>query len=145
MSASVWAREGADEELAQLFLASVLRVPVTEAGSPARRSPSCCWLHPGWTLEAHVGRTRPARGRDQPGLPALPEFLAELERATITDLSRNRYYGPEMDEQLRGLHISSCLASAVDRSAWVLCLPRGDGRLGRRWRGDPHLLRGFPH
>ncbi len=41
---------------------------------------------------------------------ALPEFLAELEQAGITDLSRNRYYGPEMHERLRRLHISSCMA-----------------------------------
>jgi len=41
---------------------------------------------------------------------ALPEFLAELEQAGVTDLSRNRYYGPEMHERLRRLHISSCVA-----------------------------------
>lgn len=43
-------------------------------------------------------------------LPLLPELLAELEQAGVTDLDRNRYYGPEMHERLRTLHVSSCLA-----------------------------------
>jgi hypothetical protein len=43
-------------------------------------------------------------------LPGLPEFLEDLEQDGITDLSRNRYYGPEMHRRLRSLHISSCMA-----------------------------------
>ena len=42
--------------------------------------------------------------------PVLPQFLAELELAGITDLNRNRYFGPRVHERLHRLHISSCLA-----------------------------------
>lgn len=41
---------------------------------------------------------------------ALPEFLAGLERADITDLSRDFDCDSAMRERLRSLHISSCLA-----------------------------------
>ena len=47
-------------------------------------------------------------------LRVLPGFLAELEQAGITDLNRNRYYGPEMHERLRRLHISSCMAHPAE-------------------------------
>ncbi len=43
--------------------------------------------------------------------PVLPAFLAELERAGITDLSLDDHYDCRgMHERLRSLHISSCLA-----------------------------------
>ena len=43
-------------------------------------------------------------------LADLPQFLADLEQAGVTNLSRNRYYGPQMRERLGGLHVSSCMA-----------------------------------
>ena len=73
--------------------------------------------------------------------PVLPDFLAELERVGITDLSRNRYYGPEMHERLRGLHVSSCLAhppaAALEPGFYVY--PEATGA----WVGDGEEIRLF--
>jgi hypothetical protein len=133
----------ADEELAQLFLASILGVPVTvhdrcsghstydlEIRYPdGRRGAAEVVSTRTQTQAAQIGAVRRAAytedsrlshtwiARVPPGAlisrvrRVLPEFLAELERVGITDLDRNRYYGPEMHQRLRNLHISSCLAS----------------------------------
>ena len=131
----------ADEELARLFLASILRVPVAvhdrRSGhsthdleirySDGRRGAaevvSTRTRKQAAQLDAvrRVGYTEDGRLKNHwmVRVPPetviirvrsdLPEFLAELEQAGITDLSRNRYYGPEMHERLRRLHISSCM------------------------------------
>jgi hypothetical protein len=132
----------ADEELAQLFLASVLRVPVTVHDRRTGLSTydlEICYPD-GRRGAAEVVSTRTKKQAAQQGavrragytadkrlrytwiarvpletvisrvLPDLPDFLAELERDGITDLSRNLYYGPEMHERLRSLHITSCTA-----------------------------------
>lgn len=150
MSASAGPREGrgslstkdGDEELAQLFLASVLGVPVTvhdgrsghstydlEIRYPdgrrgaaevvsTRTKKQAAQLgavrRAGYTVDRRLRHTWIARVPPETVIrqvrPALPGFLAELERVGIADLSRNRYYGPKMHEQLRSLHISSCMA-----------------------------------
>lgn len=132
----------ADEELARLFLGSVLGAPVTVHD---RRSGYSTYdlkiSYPGGRLgAAEVVSTRAGKQKAQESaisragyttdqqlrhlwiacvspdavisrlLADLPQFLADLEQAGVTNLSRNRYYGPEMRERLRGLHVSSCTA-----------------------------------
>lgn len=132
----------ADEELARLFLASVLQTPVTvhdrrsgtstydlEISYPGGRRAAAevvstrtekqaaqlgAVRRAGYTVNGQLRRMWivrvPPRAVISRVLPAVPGFLVELERSGITDLSRNRYYGPRMHERLRSLHISSCLA-----------------------------------
>jgi hypothetical protein len=73
--------------------------------------------------------------------PTLPQFLAELERASIRNLSRNRYYGPELQERLRRLHVSSCTAlpPTAAHPPGVYVLPEATGT----WVGDGEEIRLF--
>ena len=181
MSASAGAREGArslstkdaDEELAQLFLASVLRVPVTVHDRRSGHSTYDLEIrHPdGRRGAAEVVSTRMKKQAAQLGavhrvgytpdtqlrhtwvvrvppeavisqvLPHLPDFLVGLERAGITDLSRNRYYGPEMHKRLRSLHVSSCLAypPTAGRPPGFYVYPEATGA----WVGDGEEIRLF--
>jgi hypothetical protein len=74
-------------------------------------------------------------------LRVLPGFLAELEQAGITDLNRNRYYGPEMQKRLRSLYISSCLASppTTAHPPGFYVYPEATGA----WVGDGEEIRLF--
>ncbi len=181
MSAPAAAREGtaslstkdADEELAQLFLASVLHVPVTvhdrrsghstydlEIRYPDRRHGAAEVVstrakkqaaqlgavhRAGYTADRRLRHTWIARVPPDTVisrvLPVLPEFLAELERAGITGLSRNRYHGPEMHERLRSLHISSCLAypPTAGHQPGFYVYPEATGT----WVGDGEEIRLF--
>ncbi len=163
----------ADEELAQLFLASVLRAPVTvhdrrsghstydleiryadgRCGSAevvstrteAQAAQTDAVHRGGYTKDRRLSHTWIARV--SPGAMisrvrhVLPEFLAELERAGITDLDRNRYYGPEMHQRLRRLHISSCLAAppTVAHPPGFYIYPEATGA----WVGDGEEIRLF--
>src|ERR1700689_3243616 len=132
----------ADEDLARLFLASVLRVPVTvhdqrsghsmhdleitygdgrrgaaevvSTRTAKQAAQQAAVRRSGYTTDKQVRHTWIARVSPDTVIkrvvPLLPEFLAELEQACITDLSRNRYYGPEMHARLRALHVTSALA-----------------------------------
>jgi hypothetical protein len=133
----------ADEELAQLFLASVLGVPVTVHDRRSGHSTYDLEIHytdgrrgaaevvstrtqtqaaqtdavrrVGYTKDSRLSHTWIARVPPDAVISrvrrVLPEFLAELERADITDLDRNRYYGPEIHQRLLNLYISSCMAA----------------------------------
>lgn len=163
----------ADEELARLFLASVLGVPVTvHDGRSGHSTYDLEICYPGGRRGAaevvstrtkaqaaqlgaihRAGYTEDRRlkhtwvARVPPGTlisrvrPVLPEFLAELERAGITDLDRNRYYGPQMHQRLRSLHISSCLAysPATGRQPGFYVYPEATGA----WVGDGEEIRLF--
>jgi hypothetical protein len=74
-------------------------------------------------------------------LPVLPAFLADLEQAGTTDLSRNRYYGPLMHERLRSLHISSCIAlqPTASHPPGFYIYPEATGA----WVGDGEEIRLF--
>jgi hypothetical protein len=132
----------ADEELARLFVGSVLGVPVTVHDRRSGHSTYDLKIsYPGGRRgAAEVVSTRAGKQRAQESaisragyttdqrlrhlwiasvspdavisrlLPDLPPFLTDLEQADVTDLSRNRYYGPQMRERLRSLHVSSCTA-----------------------------------
>jgi hypothetical protein len=132
----------ADEELARLFLRSVLRVPVVVHDRRSGHSTYDLEIHypDGRRGAAEVVSTRTQRQAAQLGavhrvgytedqrlihswivrvppeavisriLPVLPEFLADLERAGITDLDPNHSYGRKMHQRRRRLYISSCLA-----------------------------------
>lgn len=129
----------ADEDLARLFLASVLRVPVTvhdrrsghsmhdleiaygdgrrgaaevvSARTAKQAAQLAAVRRAGYTADRRLRHTWIARVPPDTVikrvLPLLPEFIAELEQAGITDLSRNRYYGPQMHARLRALHVTS--------------------------------------
>jgi hypothetical protein len=163
----------ADEELARLFIASVLRVPVTVHD---RRSGSSTYdleiRYPGGRRgAAEVVSTRAKKQAAQEGavrrvgytenrrlrhtwivrvppeavisrvLPAVPGFLVELEQAGITDLSRNRYYGPGMHNRLRRLHITSCRAAPPTEAQppGFYVYPEATGA----WVGDGEEIRLF--
>jgi hypothetical protein len=74
-------------------------------------------------------------------LPALPQFLAELDQAGIRSLSRNRYHGPELRERLRRLHVSSCTAlpPTAAHPPGFYVLPEVTGA----WVGDGEEIRLF--
>ena len=163
----------ADEELAQLFLASVLRVPVTVHDRRAGQSTYDLEIRypDGRRGAAEVVSTRAKKQAAQLGavrragytadrrlrytwvvrvppeavisqvLPGLSEFLAELEQAGITDLNRNRFYGLEMHERLRRLHVSSCLAypPVAGRQPGFYVYPEATGA----WVGDGEEIRLF--
>lgn len=130
----------ADEELARMFLESVLGVPVSvhdKRGGHSTYDLKICYPD-GRRGAGEVVSTRTAKQRAQTRaigragytrderlrllwiacvspdarisqvLADLSQFLADLELAGITNLSRNLYYGPEMRERLRRLHVSSC-------------------------------------
>jgi hypothetical protein len=162
----------ADEELAQLFLASVLAVPVdVHDGRSGRSTYDLEIRYPGRRRGAaevvstrdraqasqaravrRVGYTEDARlrytwiARVPPGAvisqvrAVLPEFLAQLERDGITDLNRNRFYGLEMHQRRRVLHVSSCLAvPAATRPPGFWVYPESTGA----WVGDGEEIRLF--
>jgi hypothetical protein len=163
----------ADEELARLFLAAVLGVPVTmhdrraghstydlEIRYPDGRRGAAevisTWTKKqaaqlgavhryGYTPDRQLRNTWVVRVPPQTVisrvLPALPQFLAELERAGVTDLSPNRYYGPAMHERLRRLHISSGLADppTIGRQPGFYVYPEATGA----WVGDGEEIRLF--
>jgi hypothetical protein len=163
----------ADEELARLFPASVLRVPVTvhdrrsghstydlEVRYPdGRRGAAEVVSTRAETQAAQLGALRragytadtrlshlwivrvPPETVIRQVLRELPGFLAELERAGITDLNRNRYYGPAMHERLRNLHVSSCKAlppAGRHPPGFYVC-PEATGA----WVGDGEEIRLF--
>ena len=103
---------------------------VRAAGYTADSRLSCLWIaHV--TPDAEIKRLK----------PALPQFLAELEQAGIQSLSRNRYYGPELRERLRRLHVSSCMAlpATAAHPPGFYVLPEVTGV----WVGDGEEIRLF--
>ena len=134
----------ADEGLAQWFLSSVLRVPVTVHDRRSGHSTydlEICYpggrrgaveivstrthehaaqldavRRAGYTVDGRLRHSWIARV--PPGTrisrvrPLLPDFLAQLERAGVTDLSSHGDHGAGIRERLRSLHVSSCLAYA---------------------------------
>jgi hypothetical protein len=181
VSPSAGARKGpgrlstkdADEELAQLFLASILRVPVVvhdrrsghstydleirypdgrrgaaevvSTRTQAQAAQIGAVRRVGYTKDKRLSHTWIARVPPDAVISrvhrVLPEFLAELERAGITDLDRNRYYGPEMHQRLRRLHISSCMAAppTVAHPPGFYVYPEATGA----WVGDGEEIRLF--
>lgn len=162
----------ADEELAQLFLASVLGVPVDihdrrsghstydlEIRYPdGRRGAAEVVSTRTRAQAAQAGAVRRADYTEDTRLrytwiarvppdavisqvrAALPEFLAQLERDGIKDLSRNRFYGLEMHQRRRALHVSSCLAlPATTRPPGFWVYPESTGA----WVGDGEEIRLF--
>lgn len=181
MSASAKAREStrapstkdADEGLAQLFLTSVLHVPVevhdkrsghstydleilypdgrrgaaeVVSARTQKQAAQLGAVHRyGYTPDLRLKQTWVVRVPPEAAisrvLPLLPEFLAGLEQADITDLNPNRYYGPEMHQRLRSLHVSSCLAypPVADRQPGFFVYPEATGA----WVGDGDEIRVF--
>lgn len=162
----------ADEELARLFLASVLGVPIDIHDRRSGHSTYDLEIrYPGGRRgAAEVVSTRTGAQAAQAGAvrragytedtrlryawiahvspdamisqvrAALPEFLAQLERDGITDLNRNRFYGVEMYQRRRALHISSCLAlPATTRPPGFWVYPESTGS----WVGDGEEIRLF--
>lgn len=162
----------ADEELARLFLASVLGVPVSvhdrrsghstydleirypggrrgaaevvSTRTQAQAAQAGAVRRAGYTEDTRLQYTWVARVPPDALISraraVLPEFLAELERDGITDLSRNRFYGLEMRQRLRSLHISSCLAlPATTRAPGFWVYPESTGA----WVGDGEEIRLF--
>jgi hypothetical protein len=163
----------ADEELAQLFLASVLGVPVTvhdrrsghstydleicypdgrrgaaevvSTRTQAQTAQMGAARRAGYTVDSRLSHTWIVRVPPDAVISrvrrVLPEFLAGLERAGVTDLDRNRYSGPEMHQRLRSLHISSCLAGplTVAQQPGFYVYPETTGA----WVGDGEEIRVF--
>lgn len=162
----------ADEELARLFLASVLGVPVSvhdrrsghstydleirypggrrgaaevvSTRTQAQAAQAGAARRAGYTEDTRLQYTWVARVPPDALISraraVLPEFLAELERDGITGLSRNRFYGLEMRQRLRSLHISSCLAlPATTRPPGFWVYPESTGA----WVGNGEEIRLF--
>jgi hypothetical protein len=163
----------ADEELARLFLASVLHVPVTvhdrRSGHSTydldiqyrdgRRGAAEVVSTRTQVQAAHLGAVRRVGYTEDRQLtyawvvrvlpdavlsrvlPVLPAFLAELERSGMTELNRNRFYGLEMHQRLRSLHVSSCLAypRPAGRPPGFYVYPEASGA----WVGDGEEIRLF--